>query len=330
MLNIIKYIKKKFWKKRSSRNKTKKYIFWPKKIKSFEKNQKNSFFLDTKKNKFKIRKKQLNINVDFFKKNKLFKIKKVIFYITILLILIISILFIIFWPYFKIKNINILKNDNLTNINISYKAIDNIRWKLIFIIKKKEIFEKLKEYQHNIKDIDLNIEIPNSLKITIKSYKWIFNTSINKKQYIITKNWVLVPSKLDKELKNLIIINNISNNINKFLDYRKVFNEKYINNISTIINKLQKNILNIKIQELTYYTVERELHIRTKNNLLIFSLDEDTNKQIEKIVIFHKQYNSIENYWIYYIDLRIQNKIFYCPIEEKNICTKNIKRIYGT
>jgi hypothetical protein len=94
----------------------------------------------------------------------------------------------------------------------------------------------------------------------------------------------------------LIIINNISNNINKFLDYRKVFNEKYINNISTIINKLQKNILNIKIQELTYYTVERELHIRTKNNLLIFSLDEDTNKQIEKIVIFHKQYNSIENY----------------------------------
>jgi hypothetical protein len=95
-----------------------------------------------------------------------------------------------------------------------------------------------------------------------------------------------------------------------------------------LISKLEENIIDIKIQELQYYSIERELHVKTTNNLLLFSLDEDIIEQVEKTVIFHKQYHSLEKYGIYYSDLRIPNKVFYCPISEEFRCIQNIKRVY--
>jgi hypothetical protein len=123
-------------------------------------------------------------------------------------------------------------------------------------------------------------------------------------------------------------VNHSPDEINKFIDYKKVFENAYINNIFTLIGKLEENIINIKIEKLTYYVIERELHIKTPNNLLLFSLDEDIIEQVEKTVIFHKQYHSLDKYGIYYSDLRIPNKIFYCPISEEFRCIQNMKRIY--
>jgi len=267
--------------------------------------------------------------MDTLNKVAFLKQNKKMYYAIAWWIIVFIIIFVIFGPYFTIKNVNILKKDNLTNINIAYKAIDSIRWRSIFSVKEKDIYDKLKIYQHNIKDIDINTTLPNNLKITIESYKWLFNTVVNNKTYTITENGTLVPNKPEEWYKNLKVINNTPDEINKFLDYKDVFDEKYINDIFTLVNKIEENIIDIKVQDITYYIIEREVHIKTTNNLLLFSLDEDIIEQIEKTVVFHKQYHYLEKYGIYYSDFRIPNKVFYCPIEEEFRCIQNIKRIYN-
>ena len=318
MYKLIEKIKSLYPKKTKRRRKG---VFWLQKIK------KNFSFDNSERSKFKKRKNQLSFNIDSFNKIAFLKKNRKVYYSAALWVLVFTIIFVVFGPYFTVKNVNILKKDNLTNINIAYKAITNIRWKSIFAVKEKEIFEKLKTYQHNIKNIDVSTTIPNNLKITIESYRGLFNTNINNKQYIITENGTLIPNKPDTALKNIKVLNN-SDEINRFIYYKQVFDTEYINNIFMLISKLEENIIDIKIQELQYYSIERELHVKTTNNLLLFSLDEDIIEQVEKTVIFHKQYHSLEKYGIYYSDLRIPNKVFYCPISEEFRCIQNIKRVY--
>jgi hypothetical protein len=52
-------------------------------------------------------------------------------------------------------------------------------------------------------------------------------------------------------------------------------------------------------------------------------------EQIEKIVIFNKEYLDINNETIIYIDLRIKNKVFYCLNENEVQCNLNLKSIYS-
>jgi hypothetical protein len=95
------------------------------------------------------------------------------------------------------------------------------------------------------------------------------------------------------------------------------------------IAKLEENIIEIKAENIKYYVIEKEIHIHTKNTLLIFSLADNIDQQIEKIVVFNKQHYQIKNPGIFYIDLRVANKIFYCKTDDQNICEKNLTRIYG-
>jgi hypothetical protein len=212
-------------------------------------------------------------------------------------------------------------------MNIAYNAVDKYRWKNILSVDKKDILKNLKDYQQNIKNINLKISLPNTLKININSYKALFNTEINNKKYIITANWVLVPHSNIDNLKNIQIIKKFDKNI--FFDYKKIFNDSLIKNISYIINNLKENIINLKIENIKYYVTERELHIKTKQNtILIFNINSNINEQIKKITIFNKEQKSINTNDIIYFDLRVKNKIFYCSTENEYQCYQNLKNIY--
>lgn len=323
------------------------------KINSFLNSPKRKTNLDIKKrrkialnntiiSKFKKRKNQLSLDFSVLKKFNFLWKSNFNYYILLSILIISSILFIFFWSFFKIKIINIIKKDNITDINIAYKSIESIRWKHIFFIDKKDFSNKLITYQNNIKNIEINIILPNTLKILIESYKWIFKTTINNKNYIITENGALIELKNNMQrdnsswkiknnnniLKNITIISDLINN--SFLDYKIFFSENIINTISNSVKKLEENIINIGIKNLTYYELERELHMKLKNNtLLIFSLDWEIDNQIKKALIFNKDFLHINNNNIVYIDLRINNKIFYCLKETETDCKANIKKIYS-
>ena len=194
-------------------------------------------------------------------------------------------------------------------------------------IKETDILKRLKDYQHNIKDIEIDMVLPDTLKININSYEPIFNTIINDKSYVITENWTLVPQIHSEKLKELKIIKDFDKNI--FIDYKKILDTEFLTNISLIVNVLKENLIEINISELKYFLTERELHIKTdKDTTLIFNLDSDIKEQIEKVSIFNKEHINIEKSSIIYIDLRIKNKVFYCTNENEYQCIKNIKSVY--
>lgn len=249
------------------------------------------------------------------------------YYFLLIIIFIVLIISLIFWPLFKIKFIEIIKQDNITNMTIAYKATDKFRWNSILNIKENDVLKRLKDYQQNIKDIDIDIALPDTLKINISSYKWIFNTIINEKSYIVTENGTLIPQTFSEELKELKIIKDFDKN--KFIDYKKIFNTKFLSDIVLIVSSLKENIIEINISEIKYFITERELHIKTeKNTILIFNLNSNIKEQIEKISIFNKEHVNIDKNPIIYIDLRIKNKVFYCTTENEYQCYQNLKSVY--
>ncbi len=303
-----------------------------KKNKKTRENNKSKLLL-TKKDWVKFTKKRKNINIDFskiklWKNNK----QKIIPYFLISIILLIIIWIIItLSPIFKVKYIEITKLDNSTNMDIAYKSVEDFRWATIFNIKERDVFNKLKNYQDNIRILDLKIKLPNTLKMTIGSFKKLYNVNIEWKNYIILENGSLIPkNKIDEDLDTLIVKKDFWDSM--FLDYRNIFEAKYILKIKEIQRVIKDNIIDINIKELKYYENERELHIITKNDvILIFSLDWSDNieNQIRNLIIFNNESEQISKSDIYYIDLRVSNKIFYCPSENINQCEKNIKSIYS-
>jgi len=302
--------------------------------------RRNNWDLSTKINKWKkIILNKIN-KKDFIKKRKQLTIKKVNlwklrvfwnnifhYYILYIIIFIWIIWYITFWPTFKINIINIIKQEDITNVEIAYKATDKYRWKSIFSVNKKDILNQLQNYQHNIQDIKTNIVLPNKLNISINSFKWIFNTTINNKSFIITENGTLIPKMYSEELMELIVKNKFDEN--KFLDYKKNFETQYIKKIYQIITFLKENIVWLKIKDVKYYVIEREVHIKTDNDtIIIFDLNLNPKEQIEKISVFNKDHININKKSIIYIDLRIKNKVFYCTNEDEHICIRNLKSIY--
>jgi len=307
-------------------------IFKKKEIRFKEtiKKEKRRFYMFNKKksSNFKCRRKrkkifQLKINFNFNKK----LILKVSFFG--ILIALIWILYILKWAYFSIKHINIKINDTITDENIAYKSIDNIRNKSIFLENNEDISKKLLDYQKNINNIEIDRILPNTLNISIDSFPIIMDVYNSFRLYSLTANWVLIPYRVINEDKNRIVINVIKSKENKYkiLSYKKFFKVEIINKIYSLVNSFKDNILKHKIERIDFYINEKELHIKTKNNtIFIFSLDEDTNKQLKKLIVFSKEKDKILKY--VYIDLRVEDKIFTCPYTKEYQCLKNYRRIY--
>jgi len=298
-------------------------------LNKFNKKRRNSFFIEKKKKKNIFKKRKL-YNLNIWKIINYFSniINTKIIYFSLIWIIFSLILFLIFGPFLKVKKIEILKTDYITNLDIAYKSIDNIREKSLFFLDFDNIKQNLKTYQKNIDKIWIKLILPNTIEITLSSYLDVFNTNINWKNYIVTENWVLVPNKTSPELKNIEIFHNKINKIS-ILDYKKVFKTKYIKNINYLIYKLEENILNLKIDNLKYYKNERELHIVSNSWInMIFDLNSDIDYQIKSSVIFNKEHYSISKWWLVYIDFRIKNKIYYCSEEIINTCISHLKRLY--
>jgi len=272
--------------------------------------------------------KRHNYQIQLKIKNRNYDLKK-IFSITFL-ILILAIIFIYNSSFFKIKKIEVLRQDPRTNISIAYMAIWDLKWKHIFKVDKNKLKEKLKNYQNNINYINITKFYPSTLRIKIWSYKEIYNTTINWKNYTILENGSVIPTNKPEE--NLLQLNILTNKQEKFVDYKQILKKKYLDKIKYIEKKLNKNLLTLQIKEIDYYVTAREAHFIFKNNLrIIFDISwniEDIDKQIKKLIIFNKEYKNLNKTDIIYIDLRVRYKLYYCNTEEEYKCYQNLKRIY--
>lgn len=296
--------------------------------KDVKKKRKKLFINNHNKSSFKRRRKRsmfkcINfINTHFNKRNLYY------FYIVLFIILVFSLIILIIWPFLKVKNINIIKTDSITNIDIAYRSTERIRWKHILLIKDSEIKQNIRDFQENIKDIEIDIQLLDSINIKLWSYKPLFDTKINNKNYAITENGALISVKDSKELSNIHLINKNHKNV-IIPDYKKILEEKHVRNIKKINDELKNNLITINIKDIYYYILERELIIILDNdNKIIFDLHWDIDSQIKKLVIFNKEHFEVNKKKLVYIDLRIKNKIFFCNLTEEYQCIMNLKKIY--
>ncbi len=276
----------------------------------------------TKRNKFQFFKSKLEFENTFE------EIKKInLYYYIIWTFLILSSIYVLFFShYFSIKTIDIIREDDIINIDLSYKSIENIRYKPILLEDKELIKTNLFVHQPNIKDIYVRKILPDTIKILISSYKSVFIFEKEWKNYLITENWVVVPTKIKTDIPKINI--KYKNNLS-IIDYKQIFKEDYIRKIKTIIDLMNQKNSFITINELNYYKKESELHLISKDGIvIIFDLNKESEIQIEKLNIFYKKYVNKLKLWIIYIDLRVNEKIFYCWMENEFQCRVNLKNIY--
>lgn len=276
----------------------------------------------SKRNKFKLFKSKLEFENTFE------EIKKInVYYYVLWTFLILSSMYILFFShYFSIKNIDIIRQDEIINIDLSYRSIENIRYRPILTEDKEQIKKNLIAHQPNIKDIYIRKILPDNIKIILSSYKWDFLFERDWKNYLITENGVVVPTKL----KNWLTKINIKNKDNLWIiDYKKIFNPDYIIKIRDIINLINERNSFVKVTDINYYKKESELHITNKDwTIIIFDLNKEPQIQVEKLNIFYKKYLSKIKLWIIYVDLRVNEKIYYCATDNEFQCRVNLKNIY--
>lgn len=282
---------------------------------------------DRQKDNYRCKRRQLSIKFSHFQQLKhIFEYKWLII-TSLVVILIGGIVFLLYWPVYSVKFINIIRKDSVTNIDLAYNALSDIRGKRILDIEESVIKQKLYDYQNNIDYVDVDINFPNTLEIYLLSYPIYFQTQIENKHFYITQNGTLIPGKPNPEYKNIVLKNGVQTNV--FPDYKKFFQQKDMQNIYEAIAYFEQNIVGTKIKNVLYYQTQKEVHFELENeNIIIYTLEKDLKQQIKKTAIFHAEHREITDSSIVYLDMRVTNKIFYCDSETQNQCLANLKKIY--
>jgi len=300
------------------------------------KQENRKIFIDSFSDKDKIFKKRTKITFNIPNFNTLFSREWLIRVFSFLWISFLLIFFsFIFSPYFYLKTINIDRDDNekdFIDLNISYNSVSSYRNKNIIFLDKSNISEQIINYQKNIYRVDINKQFfPPKLDIKLWSYKPSFYTEFNWKKYVVMENGVFIPANVSlmKDLKEIKL--SLSRSSLEFIDYKILIKESYLKKIVSLKKLLVNNIPWVKISKIYYFEKEREVHFDINDNVkLIFDINAEGDEQMKKLVVFNKEHIDLtKTNSVYYIDLRIANKIFYCEKADSSYCSENLKILYN-
>ncbi|MCK5615951.1 hypothetical protein KAR91_79545 [Candidatus Pacearchaeota archaeon] len=95
-------------------------------------------------------------------------------------------------------------------------------------------------------------------------------------------------------------------------DRELVIEPDHMNYILQIIQYFANN-MNVEVSGVEYLPVAREIHLKTKDNLVLWvSLDRDFKGQVDKLNTIYEA-AELNKEDLSYIDLRVKEKIIYCP-----------------
>jgi|GEM_PF-974073 len=121
------------------------------------------------------------------------------YYIILGVILTLASIYLAFFSqYFQVKNINIVRQDDLLNINMAYRSVEGFRYKPIFLTNTPEMEQLILTHQPNIVKIQARKLLPDTIQVIAESSPKVFVFKRESQSYAITKNGVLVPTNTQK------------------------------------------------------------------------------------------------------------------------------------
>ncbi|EKD29487.1 MAG: hypothetical protein ACD_78C00388G0007 [uncultured bacterium (gcode 4)] len=244
-----------------------------------------------------------------------------------------SIYIFFFSPYFRISPSKVIieRIDAVTDINIAYKSIEGVYGESIFSVDKNEVRTQMANLQKNLKRIDISRLFPNGLKIIIESYapQFFVHFPDVEKNYIITSNGILIYQKTrDLPLYDLDLIDTRLSEVG-FIEYKEAIREDFMRIVLISRDLFKQTFPTANIAKFAYFQAERELHIALESGtIILMRMWDDIEQQIAMLKYYNDSNKDIINSGnIQYIDVRTIGKVFSCA--EKNLCKKNLARIYG-
>jgi cell division septal protein FtsQ len=236
-------------------------------------------------------------------------------------------------PYFRISpnRVIIERTDEFSDINIAYKAIEDVYGKSLWFTSAAEVGHAIRSLEKNIGNVDVQRLYPNGLKVVIESYPPVFTVHFRSlgRDFLLSENGILIPDRTKRD--DLPSMNVYSAELleSSFLDYKEAISMAKMKRILALVNAFKEQFPKVSLVSLSYYKTENEIHLFLENGTrIIFLLDDTLDKGFQALRITESNTPGLLTGWEYlYIDTRIIGKIFTC--KDKNLCTKNLEKIYG-
>lgn len=244
-----------------------------------------------------------------FLKNRFFKIG-----VLSLIIFGIFFYFIVFFPFFQIREVQISGNERIEANSIKELVLESIKREVIFLpsasiflINRTGIRNKILNKNPKIFNVKIKTRFPNSLIINIKEREAIGVWCWQAQCFDIDQTGVIFSFSTQQE--KLRIKDKQERNL-PFLGELVVIPER-LKMFQTIQEQL-KQIFQIEIKEFIIVS-ERRLNIKTAESWNIyFDFEKDFNWQMTKLVSsLEEEISSEERKNLKYIDLRFGDRVFF-------------------
>jgi hypothetical protein len=255
---------------------------------------------------------------------------------------------------FAITSIEVAREDFSVDSAAITADLNGFIGKNILFLPRSRIISKIQENFPEFESIDVGKILPNKIQIRLASYPIVANVrayyilpKVEKSPFNDTKiseelqkafqeAFTLDPNAKEPEPENEPIeqkglVNSIGQIILdqeeklELLTIKITGLTKPVGNREFIIStdqityideaiKYFNNLFDMKVAEVTYLPIPRELHFYTSTNLNIWlAMERDYEKQLDKLASIYKS-AALDTEAISYIDLRINEKVIYCPV----------------
>ncbi len=264
----------------------------------------------------------------FFARKKRKKIKKAAANLTIkykliiiglLIILGCAVWYLFYSPFFVIKIIEVngqggVNSDNIKNI--AWQQINNkffILWpqKNIFLFDKNKLTDELNK-KYSFEMLIITKKLPDKLIIDYKEKEYAFIWLENDKYYYsdIKGGIITETNPLEIKQKDYPLIKNQSSS--RIVNNKITSNLSYINYVITLFNKFKKYKDDLEIQK---YIIDNDLYtvkiILFNGPMIYFNINEDVDKQINKLIVIKNEKLKEDFAKKTCIDLRYGDRVYY-------------------
>jgi len=228
--------------------------------------------------------------------------------------------------YFAISKIELARQSDAVNMSLAYESTQRFANTPIFFADKAVIAQSLRNFQPHLQVQSIKKIIPGTLEITLGAYPTLFGFFVGENYYEITENGVIIPAS---PRESVPVIEPKEADLTGILEYKLFFDPKELALISTFLQTISERYPLLDTIEVQYYLLSHELHITNEKWVrFLFDLHRDPLVQLRKLNTFYMEYQPVIKKWLVYIDVRIDEKIFYCGFDSEFQCRLNLKNLY--